>query len=417
MQSDSEMENIHQKHMDHLPPKLTGYIEGFYGHLLGWDDRLRLLDKLASLSMNAYLYAPKDDPCHRFHWRVDYDSDWRAGFAQFCRDAHARHISVIAGIAPGLDFNFADLASADSHTENTKTNAQTNSKTNAKKNDLAILCNKAAQLRADGANHIALLMDDIAADFAQRAGAYKSEGTAHAELANRLATYLDCPVILVPRIYADELVADADAQSAPYLDELASSLDPASAIMHCGSHIVAPVIGRDDILARARALKHRVIIWDNFYAQDYCPRRLFIGPFRGRDMDGDILLNPTGMIETDLLLLDIMADTQSWPDSLKAAGIPDKFVKLVAYFDAPYGFTPAFDMPEDADALAALEVLLWSWKSPLQREWYPFLMGLKHDILMQNGALPALRITKTQTPALASHILSSQNGTGADDES
>jgi hypothetical protein len=44
-------------------------------------------------------------------------------------------------------------------------------------------------------------------------------------------------------------------------------------------------------------------------------------------------------------------------------------------------------------------------------------MGLKHDILMQNGALPALRITKTQTPALASHILSSQNGTGADDES
>ncbi|MGB2492646.1 MAG: hypothetical protein ACPID7_06655, partial [Candidatus Puniceispirillum sp.] len=59
---------------------------------------------------------------------------------------------------------------------------------------------------------------------------------------------------------------------------------------------------------------------------------------------------------------------------------------------------------------------------PLQREWYPFLMGLKHDILMQNGALPALRIAKTQTPALsshilASHILSSQNGADADDES
>ena len=405
MQSDSEMEKIHQKHMVHLPPKLTGYIEGYYGHLLGWDDRLRLLDKLASLSMNAYLYAPKDDPCHRFHWRVDYDSDWRAGFAQFCRDAHARHISVIAGIAPGLDFDFADLDKA------------TSAQKNAKQNDLTILCNKAAQLRADGADHIALLMDDIAADFAQRAGPYKSEGTAHAELANRLAAYLDCPVILVPRIYADELVADADAQSASYLDELASSLDPASAIMHCGSHIVAPVIGKDDILVRSHALGHRVIIWDNIYAQDYCPRRLFIGPYRGRDMADDIMLNPTGMIETDLLLLDIMADTQSWPDSLKAAGIPDEFVKLAAYFDAPYGFASAFDMPEDADALAALEVLLWSWKSPLQREWYPFLMGLKHDILMQNGALPALRIAKTQTPALSSHILASQNGAGADDES
>lgn len=412
MQSDSKMENIRPKPNDHLPPKLTGYIEGFYGHLLDWDDRLRLLDRLASLSMNTYLYAPKDDPCHRFHWRVEYDSDWRAGFAQFCRDAHARHISVIAGIAPGLDFDFADLDKATSAQKNTKAN------------DLTILCNKAAQLRADGADHIALLMDDIAADFAQRAGAYKSEGTAHAELANRLATYLDCPVILVPRIYADELVIDADMQSAPYLDDLASSLDPASAIMHCGSHIVAPVIGKDDILARSHALSHRVIIWDNIYAQDYCPRRLFIGPYRGRDMDGDILLNPTGMIETDLLLLDIMADTQSWSDSLKAADIPDQFVTLAAYFDAPYGFAPAFDMPEDADALAALEVLLWSWKSPLQREWYPFLMGLKHDILMQSGALPALRVTKTQTPALASHILashilllSSQNGADADDES
>ncbi|MGB1864512.1 MAG: beta-N-acetylglucosaminidase domain-containing protein [Candidatus Puniceispirillum sp.] len=405
MQSDSEMENIRQKHTNHLPPKLTGYIEGYYGHLLGWDDRLRLLDRLASLSMNAYLYAPKDDPCHRFHWRVDYDSDWRAGFAQFCRDAHARHISVIAGIAPGLDFDFADLDKA------------TSAQKNAKQNDLTILCNKAAQLRADGADHIALLMDDIAADFGQRAGAYKSEGTAHAELANRLAAYLDCPVILVPRIYADELVTDADAQSASYLDDLASSLDPASAIMHCGSHIVAPVIGKDDILVRSHALGHRVIIWDNIYAQDYCPRRLFIGPYRGRDMADDIMLNPTGMIETDLLLLDIMADTQSWPDTIKAAGIPDEFVTLAAYFDAPYGFAPAFDMPEDADALAALEVLLWSWKSPLQREWYPFLMGLKHDILVQNGALPALRITKTQTPALALHILSSQNGAGADDES
>ncbi|MGB2234786.1 MAG: beta-N-acetylglucosaminidase domain-containing protein, partial [Candidatus Puniceispirillum sp.] len=286
MQSDSEMENIRQKHTNHLPPKLTGYIEGYYGHLLGWDDRLRLLDRLASLSMNAYLYAPKDDPCHRFHWRVDYDSEWRTDFAQFCRDAHARHISVIAGIAPGLDFDFADLDKA------------TSAQKNAKQNDLTILCNKAAQLRVDGADHIALLMDDIAADFGQRAGAYKSEGTAHAELANRLAAYLDCPIILVPRIYADELVTDADAQSASYLDDLASSLDPASAIMHCGSHIVAPVIERDDILARSHALGHRVIIWDNIYAQDYCPRRLFIGPYRGRDMADDIMLNPTGMIET-----------------------------------------------------------------------------------------------------------------------
>ena len=128
------------------------------------------------------------------------------------------------------------------------------------------------------------------------------------------------------------------------------------------------------------------------------------------------MLNPTGMIETDLLLLDIMARKQSWPDIIKAASIPDEFITLAAYFDAPYGFDPVFDMPEDNDALAALETLLWSWKSPLQREWYPFLMGLKHDILMRRGELPSLRVTKTQTPALAAHILASMNDVKTDHE-
>ena len=227
MHSDSKMETLRMNDIDNLPQKLKGYIEGFYGHLLGWDDRFRLLDKLASLSMNAYLYAPKDDPCHRFQWRVDYDPDWRAGFVQFCNNAHTHNISIIAGIAPGLDFNFADLD---------KTASTNNNVT--KDNDFTILCNKAAQLRADGANHIALLMDDIAADFANRAGTYEREGHAHAMLANRLAAYLECPVMLVPRIYADELVTEADEQSATYLDDLAVSLDPSCTIMHCGSHIV-----------------------------------------------------------------------------------------------------------------------------------------------------------------------------------
>lgn len=396
----SKMGTIRLHNFDHLPPKLKGYIEGFYGHLLSWDDRFRLLDKLSSLSMNAYLYAPKDDSCHRFQWRDDYDPVWRTEFARFCSYARARNIAVIAGIAPGLDFTFCDLDKTD----------------NTDSNDFTTLCNKVTQLRADGADHIALLMDDIAADFDQRAGAYKREGHAHAMLANRLAAHLGHPIILVPRIYADELVTDMDQQSITYLDDLATSLDPDAAIMHCGSHIVAPEIDVAGCAALAHSLKHRIIIWDNIYAQDYCPRRLFIGPYRGRDGVGDIMLNPTGMIETDLLLLGIMAETQSWTDTIKAAGIPDEFVTLAAFFDAPYGFEPKFDMPDDDDALAALEILLWSWKSPLQREWYPHFMGLKHDILLRGGALPALRVKKTQTPALATHLLPLHSASNADDE-
>ena len=39
----------------------TGYIEGYYGKLLEWQDRDRLLDGLEAVGMTSYFYAPKDD--------------------------------------------------------------------------------------------------------------------------------------------------------------------------------------------------------------------------------------------------------------------------------------------------------------------------------------------------------------------
>ena len=54
-----------------------------------------------------------------------------------------------------------------------------------------MLGQKAEQLSADGASHIVLLMDDIAADFDDRAGPFESEGMAHAELANQLMRAVD----------------------------------------------------------------------------------------------------------------------------------------------------------------------------------------------------------------------------------
>jgi len=46
--------------------------------------------------------------------------------------------------------------------------------------------------------------------------------------------------------------------------------------------------------------------------------------------------------------------------------------------------------------------LLWQWKGPLAREWYPYLFGLKGDLLIAGGEMKDERIAKTQTNALAS---------------
>ena len=86
-----------------------GYIEGYYGKLLTWDDRARLLKRMQRLGMTGYLYAPKEDALHRWQWRIPYNDDWTSRFAAFAVAANAVHIDLVAGIAPGLDFDFASL--------------------------------------------------------------------------------------------------------------------------------------------------------------------------------------------------------------------------------------------------------------------------------------------------------------------
>jgi len=44
--------------------------------------------------------------------------------------------------------------------------------------------------------------------------------------------------------------------------------------------------------------------------------------------------------------------------------------------------------------------MLWRWKSPLAREWYPFLFGLKHDLQLATDMVTDNRLAKTQPPIL-----------------
>jgi len=373
----------------------TGYIEGYYGRLLDWRDRNRLLGGVAAAGMTSYFFAPKEDVRHRQFWRQPYEKAWQAEFTQFAATAAAKNIHLIAGVAPGLDFDFASL---DASTD--------------QKNDFTILVAKSRQFLANGASMIALLMDDIAADFEARSGSFTNEGRAHAALANRLGLAIDAAIIIVPRIYADSLITPDDTQSFTYLEQFVGHLDPQHQVVYCGDDIVAPRPFGD---AGGHLDPASIIIWDNFYANDYCPRRLFLGPWRSADMP-HIMLNPTGMIETDLLLLGLVAGTRDqagrgseagkiyWRELIQKAAVPDAFFDIAAYFDAPYGFAAEFPMPSAKTALAALEILLWRWKSPLQREWYPHLMGLKQDILLANGELPLERIGKTQMAPLARQL-------------
>src|SRR6056300_1418997 len=109
---------------------IIGYIEGYYGRLLSWKNRKLIIKSLSKNNMNTYFYAPKEDIYHRLCWRKKYTNKWRLNFKNFIQFGKINDIKVIAGIAPGLDFNFNEL----------------NSNSNNKKTDLRFLLKKAKQL-------------------------------------------------------------------------------------------------------------------------------------------------------------------------------------------------------------------------------------------------------------------------------
>ena len=375
-----------------------GYVEGYYGKLLSWSERSDLVRCLSSLQLNTYCYAPKEDTHHRLHWREPYHPGWRQSFAQFCTLAQDHNVSVVAGIAPGLDFNHKDSAA-----------------------DFKHLHSKAKQLLADGAGDILILWDDIEAGDVTGS---LSEGTAHAHVVNELAQKLNQPLWTVPRVYAAEI-----ENNNRYLEDFFAELQPQHTVLLCGNAIVASQVCTADLIKLSRShtnsdntrLKHRTIVWDNFYANDYCPRKLFCGPWTGREEINEYLINPTGMPYTDRLLLDIASSTHTsrdphaaWAGALQRHGVPDSFQSIAPAFQNPlFGDRSITGNNQDIDNVIepaatiehAIEECLWKWKSPLAREWYPFIFGLKHDLAISQNTLPRERVLKTQTANLAKTLL------------
>lgn len=368
-----------------------GYIEGYYGQLPSWNMRCDLIRQLSALGLTSYFYAPKEDIYHRLHWREPYPADWRVSFRSWTALAQTHSIQIIAGVAPGLDFNFDHLHDGA---------------------DFIALVDKAQQLLEDGASAIALLMDDINAEFNPTKTGPTSEGQAHALLANALSEHIGCSIFVVPRVYAQEL----EYESPGYAQTFSAQLATGNVVFHCGTHIVAPSIVVRDVADYSDAHRHRIVVWDNLYANDYCPRRLYVGPWQGRSAVSEIMLNPTGMPATDALLLDIMANTTNDSDAQKVQAqaferhdVPDEFILVAAYFSHP-PFTLAVqnDLAPTSSRdqqLAAIEFLLWKWKSPLSREWYPFLFGLKLDLIISAGGMSEMRVRKTQLAPLAQYLI------------
>ena len=155
--------------------KVKGYIEGYYGKLLTWNERIELLDVLYKNNMNFYFYCPKEDINHRFKWKEQYSIEWLKNFSKFNRYASEKNIKVIAGISPGLDFNFKSYIEGN-------------------KEELNLLIKKFNTFLSFGVAHVAILFDDIPNEFKLFVKS-KAEGEIHGRIINETIKELSSQII------------------------------------------------------------------------------------------------------------------------------------------------------------------------------------------------------------------------------
>ncbi len=356
--------------------KRTGYIEGYFGRILSHEQRIGILEHLSLLNMNTYLYAPKEDPYHRVQWKVPYPASEQRVLEELASKGRSLDIDVVPALAPGLSYDYL----SDEH--------------------YAILLGKFERYFEMGITIMALLMDDLVPELPSTCqGSFNSLGDAHGKLLIRLQSDLrkvepTCDLLFCPTVYSDYFV-EGEAADSDYIKDLAAIIPDDIPIFWTGDQVVSETIGESNTGRIRELFKDNLIIWDNYYANDYTPYRIFIGPMLGRDKEftdrlTGFMINPTGLYVTDKMLLSLTEeflrtganDLASWRRATKEFALHPDIEKVLPYYWSPFTTTDRdFPTAEQAEGLKSFyDEVVVAWQNPLRLEWFQYLIGLITDL-------------------------------------
>ncbi|MDD6135513.1 MAG: protein O-GlcNAcase [Selenomonadaceae bacterium] len=234
------------------PIPLRGIVEGFYGTPWQQADRLDILTFCNKHDLNAYIYAPKDDPYHRAKWREPYPTDKMKELSALITAAQKQKVRFVFAVSPGLDIKFTGFKGFQ---------------------DRMAMYKKLQAMYDLGVQDFAIFFDDI----------QDKDGEGQAQFLNWLsekfiATHYGVnPLITVPTEYfrAD---MHTDGVKKPYTEAFTKNLNPEILVLYTGDGVVPDGLS-DEQLAAANALYNRTLgIWWNYPVTDYMENKLALGP-------------------------------------------------------------------------------------------------------------------------------------------
>ncbi|NLH88206.1 MAG: hyaluronidase, partial [Firmicutes bacterium] len=97
-----------------------GIVEGFYGRPWTHQERLDMMAFMSEVGMNAYMYAPKDDPYHREDWRSPYPSKKLESLRELASHAKSHGVSFVFAVSPGMSVRYSDKRDVDAFMQKLK---------------------------------------------------------------------------------------------------------------------------------------------------------------------------------------------------------------------------------------------------------------------------------------------------------
>ena len=233
------------------PIPLRGIVEGFYGKPWTFEDRADIMDFCRENNLNAYIYAPKDDPYHRDKWREPYPADKLAELKKLVDIAKADGVRFTFAISPGLDLHYTGKESD---------------------KDFDLLIKKMEAMYKIGVRSFAIFFDDLKDDK----GRHHEDGKLQAEFINRVQDTFHkrhkdiVPFIAVPTEYFYLDMVDGNKVKS-YTRDFADNIDEKIVILYTGDGVVCQGISNSQLAAANSVYHHErgLGVWWNYPVNDY----------------------------------------------------------------------------------------------------------------------------------------------------